>query len=101
MDKFGLMMHHFAEHALAVDRHLVTLTRIWVLQELQTALSLQLPTEFLGTVSFEVPLETVRTARASREEDRRMILAEIEETMGIDAFDRSISEKVQSEKARE
>ena len=63
------------EHALAVDRQLVTLSRIWVLQELQTALSLQLPTEFLGTVSFEaLPLEGVREARASREEDRHMPL---------------------------
>ena len=29
MDKFGLMMRHFKEHALAADRELETFKRIW------------------------------------------------------------------------
>lgn len=102
MDKFGLMMQHIKEHALAVDRQLLTLTRIWVLKELQTALSMSIPTEFQGSISFTGAFElpSVRHAEASRLEDRHLILQEIESSVGIDAFDASIRQKVKEEKMK-
>ncbi|CAJ1354030.1 unnamed protein product [Effrenium voratum] len=102
MDKFGLMMRHFKEHALAADRELETFKRIWVLKELQTALAMGMRTEFCGTITSNISfaLLSVREAQASRDEDRRMILAEIEQTMGIDEFDDSIRAKVREEQAK-
>lgn len=106
MDKFGLMMQHIQEHALAIDRQMVTLTRIWVLKELQTALAMAIPTEFNGTMSFsgafadEQHLPSVREAEASRQEDRHLILGDIEGTVGIDVFDEQIRRRVREEKAK-
>lgn len=49
MNKFPLVMQHIRKHALAMDSKLQTLTRVWVLSELNTALySDTLDTEFCG-----------------------------------------------------
>ncbi|CAE7446640.1 unnamed protein product [Symbiodinium microadriaticum] len=103
MDKFGLMMQRIPEHAVAVDDRLATFSRLWVLKELHTALSLGLDSEFCGRVASDfsvASLQGVRFARASREEDRVMILGEIEASIGYEAFDCSIRDKVQRERAK-
>lgn len=106
MDKFGVMMKRMQEHALALDRQMWTLTRIWVLKELQTALAMNICTEFAGSLSFAGPfadekhLPSVRDAEASRPEDRKLILTEIEATLGVDAFDQAIRSKVRQEKTK-
>eukprot|EP00439_Symbiodinium_sp_Y106_P047307 s2415_g6.t1 len=103
MDKFGLMMQRIPEHAVAVDDRLATFSRLWVLKELHTALSLGLNSEFCGRVASDfsvASLQGVRFARASREEDRVMILQEIEASIGYEAFDCSIFDKVRCERAK-
>ncbi|CAE7362242.1 unnamed protein product [Symbiodinium natans] len=103
MDKFGQMMQRIPEHAVAVDDHLFSFSRLWVLKELHTALCLGMDSEFCGRVASDVSvssLQSVQFASASREEDRRMILLEIESSIGYAAFDSAILAKVKCERAK-
>jgi len=100
MNKFGLMMKHISEHVLVMDNNLVSLSRIWVLKELHTALSLGISTELCGDVPGDmsvIHMPSVRDALATREEDKRFILADVEYSPGVEAFDAMVSNRVWAE----
>eukprot|EP00930_Biecheleria_cincta_P071851 TRINITY_DN59306_c0_g1_i1.p1 TRINITY_DN59306_c0_g1~~TRINITY_DN59306_c0_g1_i1.p1 ORF type:complete len:537 (-),score=101.90 TRINITY_DN59306_c0_g1_i1:77-1666(-) len=88
IDVLALMMQQIPAHAVALDNNHLALTRIWVLQELQVACSLGLTSEFISTTGLSSDaLVSVKDAKASREEDRCMILAHISNSLGVAAFD--------------
>lgn len=104
MNKFGLMMRHIPEHAIAIDNKLTTLSRIWVLKELQTALAMGAHTDFCGAIHAGISpaaVPSVVDAKASREEDRQAILADVEQTVGIAAFDACIQARVKAERSKQ
>lgn len=99
MDKFPLVMKHIRQHGLALDSDLKTLTRVWVLSELDTAMNLcipPLPTKYCGEVGRDVlqnpNVSSIRNAEASFIEDKIHILGLIEgRPHGIEVFDDNIS----------
>ena len=95
MDKFSLIMESISQHGLALDAGLVTLKRVWVLSELDYAMSHGLETKFCGEVNMEVlqspVVPSVRDAEASYPEDKDRIVNSIgERENGIALFDRNM-----------
>ncbi len=97
MDKFPMVIEQMKYHALAMDSKLKTLTRVWVLSEIDGALNgnNKMQTRFCGTVSqkniFEPEVPSVEDAEASYEEDKDMIVCLIKERKGgIEKFDKSV-----------
>ena len=95
MDKFSLIMESISQHGLALDSQLVTLKRVWVLSELDYAMSHGMDTKFCGEVSAQVlqspVVPSVQDAEASYPEDKVRIVNAIQERKnGIAAFDRNM-----------
>eukprot|EP00900_Chrysochromulina_parva_P007735 jgi/Chrpa1/16963/Chrysochromulina_OHIO_Genome00004793-RA len=97
VDKFPRVMRRMSSHGLAMDLQLRTLTRVWVLSELETAMhsSPPLATKFCGVVSTEIlerpEVPSVLQAEASFEADRELILTAIASNEGgVAQFDRLI-----------
>lgn len=103
MDKFSLMMKNIPRHALALDPQLKTLTRVWVLSEINEAMGVEKDeskkTVYCGTVSAELRdnpvVHSVADAEASYPEDKMLILKQIQDSGRTTAdFDARISESV-------
>ena len=88
MDKFPLVMQHMQQHGLALDLELKTLTRVWVLSELDEALQSngRLDTCFFGSVDEEhlanPTLPLVEDCQASFAADKDLILGIIRSRVG-------------------
>lgn len=97
MDKFSLMMDNIPNHALALDPSLRTVTRVWVLSELDEALhgNVEKLTCFCGNVDPEFQINpsppSVEQAEASFPSDKDLIVGKIKErTGGTAEFDYNI-----------
>lgn len=104
MNKFALVMEHIPRHALAMDLELTTLKRVWVLSELNEAMSggQEKTTVFCGVVGDamrdEPVIPSVRQAEASFESDKALIIGEIEQREGgVERFDTEMRTRVLDE----
>lgn len=107
MDKFALVMKNIPRHALAMDLQLQTLTRVWVLSELDEAMNGEVPkpTEFCGIVSNEMRddphVPSIQDAAATYPQDKERIIAEIQRRPnGCEHFDEVISSEVKDQIAQ-
>mmetsp|Transcript_52780 Transcript_52780/g.120085 ORF Transcript_52780/g.120085 Transcript_52780/m.120085 type:complete len:735 (+) Transcript_52780:43-2247(+) len=106
MDKFPLIMGKMRGHGLAMDLKLTTLTRVWVLSELDEAMTrLGLNTKFCGEVDPEIlrnpVIPSVADAQATVQEDRDRIVGNIERRPdGIALFDKQMGTKARREITR-
>jgi len=92
MDKFSLIMESISQHGLALDSQLVTLKRVWVLSELDYAMSHGLDCGEVSAQVLKTPVVlSVEDAEASYPEDKVRIVNAIQERKnGIAAFDRNM-----------
>lgn len=113
MDKFAQVMERMKTHALALDPKLRTLTRVWVLDELNMAINHVLDKPGLDTVFYgadidekillcpEGSIPSVEDAEASYPEDKVLILGRIKGSeIGLAGFDKAAKSKAMSELAR-
>lgn len=103
MDKFASVMTSIPNHALALDEQLKTLTRVWVLSELDEAMTgkSKKDTLYCGMVDRDVQknphVPSVLDAQASYPADKEVIIGAIRaRENGVEEFDKNMSAEVLS-----